>query len=76
MDENTNLMDILLEDEEQNNEEQEQSDGFSKVGWDNTEDDRTTYSELFDENGILNNSKQSLNAMKLRLRWMFRIVIH
>ena len=28
MDENTNLMDILFEDEEQNNEEQEQSDGF------------------------------------------------
>ena len=32
MDENTNLMDILFEDEEQNNEEQEQSDEFSKVG--------------------------------------------
>ncbi len=53
MDENTNLMDILFEDEDQNNEEQEQSDGFSKVGWDDTEDDPTTYTELFDENGIL-----------------------
>ena len=48
MDESTNLIDMLFEDEGQNNEEQEQSDGFSKVGWDDTEDDPTTYTDLFD----------------------------
>jgi len=53
MDENTNLIDILFDEEGQNEEEQEESEGFSEVGEDDPEDDPSTYSELFDENGIL-----------------------
>ena len=41
MDENMDLMGLLREDKEQNEEEQEQSDGFSEVGDDDIEDDPT-----------------------------------
>ena len=53
MDENTNLIDILLEDEEQNNEEQEESDGFSEGGEDDPGDDSVNLHRTFDENGTL-----------------------
>ena len=57
MDENTNLIDILLEDEEQNNEEEEESDGFSEGGEDDPEDDSVNLHRTFDENGTLKSFK-------------------